>query len=603
MESDNLRKAPRDLGRVNEARLSKLRRVLRETPGFALVVVTVEAGPLREEVVRRLAVWSGRDGVPSLEMILVTQPESLTSLSASGGLVLIEPEDALPAAKIQLVQWLNWQRDGLRNAVSGPLVLVLGKVGHQALFEQAPDLYSWRRHSAAISPPLSHIHVPNLLRRDGSRHEERLRLQSTLEELRAKRALPAFAEAALRRRIADLLIQEGLYLEAEALSRESLSIFHNEADALGELSVVLTLAEAAWGRAAHAQAASLLDRAILLRGSLGTAHEFAESLARVGAGEAQTSLRIAVLFASLTIERDPMQVLMELRRVDLDACSKRDKAVVLFLRAAALQRLGEVDDAADQLELAKELYEELDVTFQLVLLTALSQLQISRGSLQEALQSIGRIKDGLSSALPASETTKLIHEQLDHALASLRRSSVERADAQEYAAGVSEEETYEAAIQRLLREEAFFEVSSDSNVRSFRLGVIAKRAQLEFVRGHLAAAATIASSLEEMASSPPLHQVRAGNRLLLAALAPQMEDAESLIRGAEEDLILSGDRVVLARVWLILARLLLTLRVSGEPTEKLDLAERAFHDLGDLAGLEQVAEIRVQLEHLSATDR
>lgn len=146
-----------DLGAENDERMAKLREALALGGGFQLVIVQVEPGEQREEVLRRLAGWSGRSGVPQLELVRLPAGESpvIRLAGAHAGVILVglEAEGPDRAERTrQMVTELNWSRDQLPDLVHGPLLLVVSQRVQTELFEQAPDFYSWRTHSTSIAP-------------------------------------------------------------------------------------------------------------------------------------------------------------------------------------------------------------------------------------------------------------------------------------------------------------------------------------------------------------------------------------------------------------------------------------------------------------------
>jgi tetratricopeptide (TPR) repeat protein len=146
-----------DLGAENDGRMAKLREALTLGNGFQLVIVQVEPGEQREEVLRRLSGWSGHHGVPRLELVRLAQDESpvMRLAGENAGVILVgleaEPDDKRERSREMIVE-LNWSRDRLPELVPGPLVLVVSQRIQTALFEHAPDLYSWRAHSTSIVP-------------------------------------------------------------------------------------------------------------------------------------------------------------------------------------------------------------------------------------------------------------------------------------------------------------------------------------------------------------------------------------------------------------------------------------------------------------------
>jgi tetratricopeptide (TPR) repeat protein len=146
-----------DLGAENDERMARLREALTLGEGFQLAIVQVEPGEQREEVVRRLAGWSGRNGVPGLELVRLAPGDSpvmrLGGVCSGAILVGLEAErDDKRERGRSMIAELNWSRDRLPEMVPGPLVLVVSQRVQTELFEQAPDFYSWRTHSTSIAP-------------------------------------------------------------------------------------------------------------------------------------------------------------------------------------------------------------------------------------------------------------------------------------------------------------------------------------------------------------------------------------------------------------------------------------------------------------------
>jgi len=139
---------PVELGAGDDERLARLRRVLALGDGFQLIIAEVAAAQLEPEIVARMQSWSGRDGCPTLHVVRLVEGElAIERLRGSGpgGVILLglppASEDADPIGE------LNWYRDLLPSLVDGPLVLVVSTDELRELFDRAPDLFSWRRHS------------------------------------------------------------------------------------------------------------------------------------------------------------------------------------------------------------------------------------------------------------------------------------------------------------------------------------------------------------------------------------------------------------------------------------------------------------------------
>jgi hypothetical protein len=146
-----------DLGAENDERMARLREALVLGTGFQLVIVQVEPGEQREEVLRRLAGWSERNAAPPLELVRLAPAESpvMRLVKTHAGVILVglEPARDDPSQRFgEVMAELNWSRDRLPDLVQGPLVLVVSQRVQTALFEQAPDFYSWRTHTTSIAP-------------------------------------------------------------------------------------------------------------------------------------------------------------------------------------------------------------------------------------------------------------------------------------------------------------------------------------------------------------------------------------------------------------------------------------------------------------------
>lgn len=145
---------PVELGADNDERLARLRRVLTLADGFQLIIVEIAAAELVAEIAARMRSWSGRDGCPPLYVVRLADGESsIERLRSSkpGGVILLGLS-AVPAGE-DPIALLNWYRDLLPSLVDGPLVLLVSTDELRALFDRAPDLYSWRRHSVQFDVP------------------------------------------------------------------------------------------------------------------------------------------------------------------------------------------------------------------------------------------------------------------------------------------------------------------------------------------------------------------------------------------------------------------------------------------------------------------
>jgi tetratricopeptide (TPR) repeat protein len=143
------------LGEQNETALARLKRALIAQPGFQLIFLEVPEGPIREQVLERVLGWGGAEGVPSLRRRHAHgRAEVVPKLvSRQGGIVLDDIDSALLDDVVvdRFLGAMNWQRDQLRNQISGPLLLVISARGTARMFERAPDLSTWRSHTCRIT--------------------------------------------------------------------------------------------------------------------------------------------------------------------------------------------------------------------------------------------------------------------------------------------------------------------------------------------------------------------------------------------------------------------------------------------------------------------
>jgi hypothetical protein len=147
---------PSDLGPENEQQLERLRRTLILGNGFQLVLLEVSQPDLGAEVLRRLLLWSGHDGVPAL-MAVKTRPgrDPIAALRGiPAGVILVGIDHPFDVDRVeQSMTTLNWHRDELPLLVPGPLVVMLSPDGLRRLFVHAPDLLSWRAHTSRVTTP------------------------------------------------------------------------------------------------------------------------------------------------------------------------------------------------------------------------------------------------------------------------------------------------------------------------------------------------------------------------------------------------------------------------------------------------------------------
>ena len=149
-----------DLGRDNDVRLIRLRTALSLGSGFQLAIVEVEPGPIRKEVIRRIQSWSDHESIGPLAIVSLDVNAALQAqLGGRSGVIFI----GLEVADVSQRDWiaeLNWSRNALPALVSGPLILIVSHATHGALFERAPDLYSWRRHTVRVEVAVRELALP-----------------------------------------------------------------------------------------------------------------------------------------------------------------------------------------------------------------------------------------------------------------------------------------------------------------------------------------------------------------------------------------------------------------------------------------------------------
>ena len=91
-----------NLGRDNDARLVRLRIALALGTGFQLVVVEVEPGPIRKEVVRRIQAWSGHASIAALALVSLKDDAPLAAqLGGTSGAIVtgLEPPSPVEARR------------------------------------------------------------------------------------------------------------------------------------------------------------------------------------------------------------------------------------------------------------------------------------------------------------------------------------------------------------------------------------------------------------------------------------------------------------------------------------------------------------------------
>lgn len=195
------------LGPDAELRLTRLRQALMVSHAFELIIVTIDEPALRDIVIDRVLGWSGRDGVPVLARVeLAPGVAVMEQLGRRSGGVIVTGLDGRRQVDDErspdMIAELNWHRDELPSAIAGPMILVIDGTTHDALFERAPDLYSWRRHSTDIAAGVERPRAI-LPPTDDSYTRERDRLQALLVQAR-QRTTPADVELELLDRLAEL---------------------------------------------------------------------------------------------------------------------------------------------------------------------------------------------------------------------------------------------------------------------------------------------------------------------------------------------------------------------------------------------------------------
>jgi len=253
-----------DLGPENDEQMARLREALVLGDAFQLVIVHVEPGEPREEVLRRLDGWSGRGGVPRLELVRLAPGESPVTrlVGEPPGVILVglEADDRVSAARArEMLAELNWSRDRLPQLVRGPLILVISQRVQTALFEQAPDFYSWRMHSTSIVPQ-----APGLLRASPWLDEDPgnpAEIEASIAGGTSPRSLPPHYRARLHARLALARAARGEFSLAKAALRAAGMDYARAGSARDFVKLYLLGAEIAERRGRLDEAASWLKRA------------------------------------------------------------------------------------------------------------------------------------------------------------------------------------------------------------------------------------------------------------------------------------------------------------------------------------------------------
>ncbi|HEX8113300.1 MAG TPA: hypothetical protein VF516_36470 [Kofleriaceae bacterium] len=349
-----------DLGAENDEQMARLREALALGDGFQLVIVQVEPGERREEVLRRLAGWSGKTGVPRLELVRLAQDESPVMRLAGGhaGVILVGLEADGPdraERTRRMVTELNWSRDRLPERVHGPLVLVVSQRVQSALFEQAPDFYSWRTHSTSIAPA-SHRTWRAFPWLDGEPVEPDA-LRSMIAAGRSSRSLPELEIARLHERLGVALAVRGEFQDADAALATAYQGYLRAGTTDDRVELLMLRATVERGRGRLDHAAEWLDRA------------------RRDATRGTPSPRLAARLLSATA----------LDSLDREDGASAETEIRLALRAA--------EAAGDDLELARLTYLRALLAFRS------GDLKLAVAGLEEALDGHARAGDVLGQAL------------------------------------------------------------------------------------------------------------------------------------------------------------------------------------------------------------
>ncbi len=349
-----------DLGAENDERMTRLREALALGRDFQLAIVQVEPGEPREEVLRRLAGWSSSGGVPHLELVRLAPDESPVMRLAGGhaGVILVGLEADGPdraERTRQMVTELNWSRDRLPELVAGPLVLVVSQRVQSALFEQAPDFYSWRTHATRIAP--AHHRTWRAFPWPDGEPAEPEALRSMIAAARSSRSLPELEIARLHERLGVALAVRGEFQDAEPALATAYQGYLRAGTTDDRVELLMSRATIERGRGRLDHAAEWLDRA------------------RRDATRGTPSPRIAVRLLSATA----------VASLDREDVVSAETEIRLALRAA--------EAAGDDQELARLAY------LQALLALRHGDTKLAVAHLEQALDGCARAGDLLGQAL------------------------------------------------------------------------------------------------------------------------------------------------------------------------------------------------------------
>lgn len=339
------------IGQANTDQLTRLLRALEWSDGFKLVLVVANAGPVRDEVLRRLAARGRALPGRELNLVQLRRDERLYARLKSSAadrrprIVIVTglDEEREDAQVVDEFGELNLHRDELPELVPGPLVLVLSERSAGRLLETAPDLYSWRSYIAPFAPGLESVTAQ--VRGHGSSETpgdaaEVERLTAVVDAIRDRRPIDAasLASALLRRaREARRLYR---YAEASLDANEALALFEKLGAAEGRADALFWLGDIALARSDHESARRRFDEALPLYEEAGVLLGRANCIQRLG---------------DIALERS-----------DHDGARQRfEEALRLFGqvgevlgRANCIQRLGDIALARSDHDGARRRYEE-----------------------------------------------------------------------------------------------------------------------------------------------------------------------------------------------------------------------------------------------------